>query len=159
MKRIAVIGAGNWGTALAVMAARKGHQVTLWSRNAEVVAGITASRMNHLYLEGVTIPNGVTATNKVGQAARNSDLIILAAPSHAIRDLLKQMASSISDNAILISASKGIEIASGQRMSEVVDQVLGGSFENRFVCLSGPSFADEVVAGHPTAIVAASSGS
>jgi len=159
MKRLAVIGAGNWGTALAVMAARKGHEVTLWSRNAEVVAGITASRVNHLYLEGVTIPDGVTATDEIGQAVTNSDLIILAAPSHAMRDLLKQIASSIPDNAILISATKGIEIASGQRMSQVVNDVLGGSFPNRFVCLSGPSFADEVVAGYPTAIVAASIGS
>jgi len=158
MKRLAVIGAGNWGTALAVMAARKGHEVTLWSRNDEVVAGIKASRVNHLYLDGVIIPDGVTATNELGVAVTDSKLIILAAPSHAIRDLLNQIAPSLRDDAILISATKGIEIASGMRMSEVVHDVLGGSFHNRFVCLSGPSFADEVVAGYPTAIVAASSG-
>jgi glycerol-3-phosphate dehydrogenase (NAD(P)+) len=158
MKRIAVIGAGNWGTALAIMAGRKGHQVNLWSRNAGVVDSINRSRVNNEYVAHVLIPESVTSTTNIDEALCDAELVILAAPSHVTRELLTRMASSVRSEMIFVSATKGIEIETGKRMSQVIEEVFGAHFHPRFVCLSGPSFANEVVAGHPTAIVAASTG-
>jgi glycerol-3-phosphate dehydrogenase (NAD(P)+) len=155
MKRIAIIGAGNWGTALAVVAGRKGHPVRLWSRNPEVVSSINNSNTNPVYLPDCIIPQSVNATTKFGTALADAEFVILAAPSHVTRKLLTDMLPHLSGDLIFVSATKGIEIESGKRISQIVDDVLVASFTPRFVTLSGPSFANEVVAGHPTAIVAA----
>jgi glycerol-3-phosphate dehydrogenase (NAD(P)+) len=154
--RIAVIGAGNWGTGLAIMAARAGNEVSVWSRNSAVVAGINAQHTNPVYLTGARIPDTVRATGNVGEAMSGAELIILAAPSHATRAILESVAAVVSRGSILVSATKGIEIDSAKRISQIVADVLDQSFATRFVCLSGPSFASEVVENHPTAIVAAS---
>lgn len=156
MKSIAIIGAGHWGTALAVGSARKGHHVRLWSRNAAVVDSIDHSRVNSAYLPAVTLPESVLATTRIESALDGAELVILAAPSHATREILMNMTPSLSSNMIFVSATKGIEIETGKRMSEVVQDVVGAKFQPRFVCLSGPSFAKEVVEQYPTAIVAAS---
>lgn len=153
-KRIAIIGAGSWGTALAIIAARAGHEVMLWSRDPEVVTSINEERVNSRYLTSVSVPESVTATNEVGKALDQASLVLLAAPSHAIRDLLTQMSPALDEPAIIVSVSKGIEIETGKRISEIVKEVVGRA--HLFVCLSGPSFAKEVVTGTPTAIVAAS---
>jgi len=153
-KRIGIIGAGSWGTALAIIAARAGHDVTLWSRHPEAVNSINARRVNDRYLTSFSIPDRVTATHEIANALREASLVLLAAPSHAARDLLTQMAPALSESAVIVSVSKGIEIETGKRISEIVKEVVGGA--NPFVCLSGPSFAKEVVAGQPTAVVAAS---
>ncbi|MDQ2856136.1 MAG: NAD(P)-dependent glycerol-3-phosphate dehydrogenase [Acidobacteriota bacterium] len=158
MKRIAIIGAGNWGTALAVIAGRKGHSVRLWSRNSEVVNSINRSRVNPAYLADCIIPNSVAASTEFAAALDDAQFVVLAAPSHVTRKLLTDMLPHLSGEMIFVSATKGIEIESGKRISQIVDAVLGPSFTPRFVTLSGPSFANEVVAGHPTAIVAASAG-
>lgn len=158
MTRIAVIGAGNWGTALAVVAARKGHPVCLWSRNAEVVNAINKSRANDRYLAECVIPDNVLATTEFEAALNGAEFVILAAPSHVTRKVLSAMLPHLRSEMIFVSATKGIEIETVKRISQIVDDVIGPRFRPRFVALSGPSFADEVVAGHPTAIVAASSG-
>ena len=139
MKRIAIIGAGSWGTALASMSARAGHQVQLWSRNSE---------------KSVQIPSSVALTSELNGALDHADLVLFAAPSHAARELFTSVAQHLDETAIIVSAAKGIEIETGKRISEIVKEVAGN--KNPFVCLSGPSFAKEVIAGHPTAIVAAS---
>jgi glycerol-3-phosphate dehydrogenase (NAD(P)+) len=154
MMRLAIIGAGSWGTALGIMAARAGHNVCLWSRNAGIVESINRDHINAVYLTTERIPNGVRATIDFDKALTGAELIILAAPSHAVRDLLSQMSPALNEENIIVSATKGIEIESGQRISQIVAEAVGPS--RRFVCLSGPSFAKEVVAQHPTAIVAAS---
>jgi glycerol-3-phosphate dehydrogenase (NAD(P)+) len=154
--RIAVIGAGNWGTGLAIMAARAGQEVSVWSRNAAVVHSINNKHTNLVYLTGARIPETVRATGNVGEALSGSELIILAAPSHATREVLESMVPVLQPDSIIVSATKGIEIASGKRISQVVADVTNESFATHFVCLSGPSFAKEVVEKHPTAIVAAS---
>lgn len=156
MKRIAVIGAGSWGTALGVIAARAGHEVKFWSRNPAVVISINEDRVNSIYLPDAEIPDGVVASADIIAVAKGSELVIIATPSHATRIVLESMTSGLPEQAILISASKGIEIESGKRISQLVAEVLGPSSVARFVCLSGPSFAKEVVARHPTAVVAAS---
>lgn len=152
-KRIAIVGAGSWGTALAVVAARAGHEVALWSRDAEVVRSINQDRANSRYLTSIAIPDRVSATNRLDDALDNASLVLLAAPSHAARQLLTEMSPELDDDAIIVSVSKGIETDTGKRISEIVKEVAGS---RAFVCLSGPSFAKEVVAGSPTAVVAAS---
>ena len=136
------------------MASRAGHEVRLWSRNAEVVKSINEVRVNSRYLRCTSIPSGVMATGDLGTALRDASIAIFAAPSHAARELLTAMSSLLDETAIIVSVSKGIEVESGKRISEIAEEVIGNSYS--FVCLSGPSFAKEVVAGHPTAIVAAS---
>lgn len=154
MKQIAIVGAGSWGTALAVVAARAGHSVRLWSRNAEVVTSINQQRVNSRYLSSVVIPESVCVTGDLEKALRDSSMIVFAGPSHAARELLTAMSPLLTEAAVIVSVSKGIEIESGKRISEIAKEIIGSSYP--FVCLSGPSFAKEVVAGHPTAIVAAS---
>jgi glycerol-3-phosphate dehydrogenase (NAD(P)+) len=156
MTHISIIGAGSWGTALAIIAARAGHQVTLWSRNSEVVNSINTVHVNPRYLSFVQIPESVSATNDHVSSVNGASLVLLAAPSHAARELLGAIKPGLEESSIVVSVAKGIEINSGLRISEVVEDVLGESFVQRFVCLSGPSFAKEVVENHPTAIVAAS---
>ena len=154
MKRIAIIGAGSWGTALAVVAARAGHSVSLWSRNAEVVSSINERRVNSRYLVSTSIPTSVTATGDLDVALRDAPMVLLAAPSHVARELLTAMSPLLDQQAIIVGVSKGIEIETGKRISEIAKEVVQGSVP--YVCLSGPSFAKEVVERHPTAIVAAS---
>ena len=154
MKQIAVIGAGSWGTALAVIAARAGHGVRLWSRNDEVVSSINQQRVNSLYLSSTSIPDNVTATGDIKAALQDASMVVLAVPSHAARETLLALSPHLLEDAIIVNVAKGIEIETGKRISEIAKEVVTGS--HPFVTLSGPSFAKEVVAGHPTAIVAAS---
>jgi glycerol-3-phosphate dehydrogenase (NAD(P)+) len=154
--RVAVIGAGNWGTALAIHAAQAGHDVRIWSRNDEVVESINRERTNTVYLCGAQIPKGVSATRDLALAVRAAELLILAAPSHATRQLIKAASTELTSEMIVVSATKGIETDTGKRISQIVADVLAESIRPRFVCLSGPSFAREVVEKHPTAVVAAS---
>ena len=155
MKRIAVIGAGSWGTALGIVAARAGHRVRFWSRNPDVVTSLNRDRVNSTYLPEAHVPDGVSASEDIAEALNDSQLVIIATPSHATRAVLESMVRVLPANAILVSATKGIEIETAKRISQLVTEILGELLTQRFVCLSGPSFAKEVVAQHPTAIVAA----
>jgi glycerol-3-phosphate dehydrogenase (NAD(P)+) len=155
-KYIAVIGAGSWGTALAIIAAKAGHSVRLWSRNTEVVQSINQQRVNPVYLSGTHIPERVLATTEIATALEGAGTVITALPSHATRMIFTEMKSALEPNAIMVSATKGIEIETGKRISQIAVEVLDQDVSVRFVCLSGPSFAKEVVDKHPTAIVAAS---
>ena len=154
MKQIAVIGAGSWGTALAVIASRAGHNVRLWSRNDAVVSSVNEQHVNSRYLSSTSIPDNVTATRDLEAALQDASMVLLAAPSHAARETLTAMSPQLYEDAIIVNVAKGIEIETGKRISEIAKEVVTGS--HPFVTLSGPSFAKEVVAGHPTAIVAAS---
>jgi glycerol-3-phosphate dehydrogenase (NAD(P)+) len=156
MSRIAIIGAGSWGTALGIIAGRARQQVRLWSRNLDVVESINRLRINNVYLAAHEIPQGVEATSDLSAALDDAEIVLLASPSHVTRELVERMSKDLQPGMIFVSATKGIEIETGKRISELVKDVLKEHFEPRFVCLSGPSFAQEVAAGHPTAIVAAS---
>ena len=155
MSRIAIIGAGGWGTALGLVAGRAGHAVRLWSRNAEVVASINEERVNKHYLDGHELKGDVAATCDASRALGGAEIVILAAPSHATRELLRREERGVPPRAVVVSATKGVEIETGRRISEIVREELGADAARRFVCLSGPSFAREVAEGRPTAIVAA----
>src|SRR5919199_1721532 len=156
MRRIAIMGAGSWGTALAVVAGRAGHVVRLWARSAELVAAINDEHVNPVYLAAQRIEGDVRATTDAAAALDGAKLVILAAPSHATGAMLANIAPYVRPEMIVVSATKGIEVETGRRVSELVRDVLGAEHAARFVCLSGPSFAQEVAAGQPTAVVAAS---
>jgi glycerol-3-phosphate dehydrogenase (NAD(P)+) len=155
-KRIAVIGAGSWGTALALAAARNHHDVTLWAREPEIANLIRAERRNPFYLSDVELPRNIRATASLEEALRQSSSVLIVVPSHAFREMIERMLPFLNGEMILVSATKGVENKTLMRMDEVAADVLRESFEPRFVVLSGPSFAREVATGDPTAIVAAS---
>ena len=154
MTSIGVLGGGAWGTALADHLARKGEAtVRLWARNPEVVDEILRHHRNEQYLPGHSLSASLLATESAAEAVRECGVVVNAVPSHAVRSVLGELAACIAADAVLINASKGIELNSLTFMSGVVRDELPG---RSFVVLSGPSFADEVAAGQPTAVVAAS---
>src|SRR5256885_1486980 len=113
MKRIAIIGGGSWGTALGIVAGRTGHQVGLWSRNSDVVESINLRHENEIYLASHQIPESVVATRELTEALHGAELVVLASPSHATRELLGRMLSDLRPAMIFVSASKGIENDTG----------------------------------------------
>ncbi len=154
MSEIAVLGSGSWGTALAVHLARAGHHVRLWAREADVVAGIRAERVNRLFLPGIRLPETVTPFDAIDASVAGVDLVVVVTPSHGTRGVLRQAAPAIAETATIVSATKGLEVETLLRPSEVIGQELGP--RRPVVVLSGPSFAREVALGLPTAVCAAS---
>ena len=160
MSEVAVIGAGAWGTGLAIVLARNGaHRVRLWAYEAEVCQSIQNQRENQLFLSGVAVPESVAATNSLAQALEGAEVVVGVMPSHHARALYRQMKPYVRRQMLFVSATKGIENDSLQRMTEVIEEVLRegpDGFRPRLGALSGPSFAREVVKGDPTAITIAS---
>jgi glycerol-3-phosphate dehydrogenase (NAD(P)+) len=150
---VAVIGAGNWGTALADLLARNGHPVRLWAFEPDVVAAINAQHENPLYLSGVPLAPALTATGDAPAAVRAAELVVIAVPSHVFRTVVTGLAPSVRPGALLTIATKGLEPGSLALLSAVTAEILPG---HRIVVLSGPSFAEEVYRRRPTAVVAAS---
>jgi glycerol-3-phosphate dehydrogenase (NAD(P)+) len=153
MSRIAILGAGAWGTALALSLARRGgHQLCLWSHSAALAEQLTDAGENIPYLPGFTLPVDVEITADLPRAIFEADILVCVTPSQHLRGVITHIAPLLTRNQIILSASKGIEEHSFLRMSQVVASVT----DNPFAVLSGPSFAQEVAAGLPTAVVAAS---
>jgi glycerol-3-phosphate dehydrogenase (NAD(P)+) len=152
--RIAVLGAGSWGTALSVHLGRVGHDVQLWARDAALVDDMRARRANAIYLPDVDLPASVSVTHALDRALGGSDLVVVAVPSHGLRAVVREAAARIERRAIIISATKGLESDTYLRMSEVIAQEAGS--DRPTVVLSGPSFAREVAQQLPTAVLAAS---
>ena len=150
---ITVMGTGGWGTALAVLLRSNGHKVTLWGRLKEEVEPIVAARENLAFLPGVKIPQEIVVTLDTKAALRNAELVVLAVPSHGMRPICEGLHGYLPSDVPLVSVAKGIENESGARMSQVIADVL---HTNRVVVLSGPSHAEEVGRGIPTAVVVAS---
>ncbi len=155
-QQVAVIGAGSWGTALALVAARNRHAVRLWAREPEVAHQINATHRNPYYLTDIELPENLRATDSLAEALDGAGFVLIVVPSHATRQVVEQMRPYLSAQQTLVSATKGIENVTLMRMDEVIVDVLKERFAPRFVALSGPSFAREVAGGDPTAIVAAS---
>ena len=152
--RIAVLGAGSWGTALAIHCARVGHHVRLWGRDLSFMEEMQSTRRNARYLPEVHLPPGVLATTDLQTALCDAPIVIAAVPSHGTRDVLTRALPFLADGAVLVSATKGLETGSLDRMSQVMGEVAEG---HPIAVLSGPSFAVEVARGLPTAVVVASS--
>jgi glycerol-3-phosphate dehydrogenase (NAD(P)+) len=154
MSEIAILGAGSWGTALAVHLARAGHGVRLWAREADLIARMRTSRVNDLFLPGVTLPSSVVPCEGFAEALDGVGLVLVVTPSHGTRAVLRAAAPSMHPAATVVSATKGLEPDTLLRASEVIAQEVGPG--RPVVVLSGPSFAREVARELPTAVCAAS---
>jgi glycerol-3-phosphate dehydrogenase (NAD(P)+) len=153
--RVTVVGAGSWGTALAMVLVERGHDVCLWSWEAEVAEAINAGSQNP-YLAGVRLPAGLRADSDLAAAVRDADLVVSVSPSQVVRSVMEVAGPHLKADAVLVSASKGIEFGTLLRMDEVLGQIVAPSVMDRFCVLSGPSFAKEVAESAPTAVVVAS---
>ena len=154
MTNVAVLGAGSWGTALAVHLGRIGHEVRLWARDRNLVDEMAERRANAVYLPAITLPDAVSVTASIEEALRATDLVVSAIPSHGCRAVMRAAAPHVAAQATIVSATKGLEGDTLLRMSEVIAQELGP--RRAVVVLSGPSFAVEVAHELPTAVLAAS---
>lgn len=158
MSRIAIIGAGAWGTAIAIVLGRgQRHEVKLWAYEKEVRDSIDSTRTNSVFLPGQEIPDPVRSTADFGDALRAAEIVVSAMPSQHCRRLFQQMVPHLQPNALIVSATKGLEQTSLLRMSEVICQAaVEGKIRCRVGAMSGPTFAAEVARGDPTAITIAS---
>lgn len=154
MKTVAVLGAGSWGTALAIHLGRLEHDVRLWARDAALAADLQNRRANPVYLPDQVLPERVTPTASLAEALHGAGLVVSAIPSHGTRAVVRAAAAHLPPDAVIVSATKGIEEGSLLRVSEVIGQEVGPS--HPVVVLSGPSFASEVARGLPTAVLVAS---
>jgi len=151
---IAILGAGSWGTALGVHLARVGHDVRLWARDADLASEMATTRVNARYLPDVRFPDRVTPFSRHALALEGAKVVVFAVPSHGLRAVVRAMAPAIPRDAVLVSATKGLESDTLRRMSLVLrEEVADGG---PVVVLSGPSFAVEVVNALPTALLSAS---
>jgi len=155
-QRVTVLGAGSWGTAIAKWLAEYGHQVTLWSYEPEVAKTINDSHENSRYLPGFTLPNNLTATDDPIAAVKDRDIIFQVTPSHGVRGLMTTIRDHLVPGTPIVSASKGIENSTLMTISEILEDVLPEEHHPYLLFLSGPSFAREVAARVPTAVVLAS---
>jgi len=154
-REVAVIGGGSWGTALAIHLARAGSPSSLWVHDASLAARMQGSRENETYLPGHALPQEIHVTSDISDALRGTREILMVVPSHHTRAILGTIKDQVPREGCFCVASKGIENDSLLRVSEVVGQVMGPAWERRVAVLSGPSFAAEVAAGQPTAVVVA----
>ena len=153
MSRIAILGAGAWGTALALSLARRGgHDLCLWSHSPALAEQLADAGENLPYLPGFTLPVDIDVTSDLPRAIFEADILLCVTPSQHLRGVITHIAPMLTRDQIVLSATKGIEETSFLRMSQVVASATG----NPFAVLSGPSFAQEVAAGMPTAVVVAS---
>jgi glycerol-3-phosphate dehydrogenase (NAD(P)+) len=152
---VAVLGAGSWGTALAIHLGRVGTPVRLWARDPALAQAMRAARENARYLPGLALPDAVGVTAEAEEALDAVGTVVIAVPSHFVEAVLARVADRVSPRAILVSATKGLEPRRGLRMSQLLADRLPG---RTVAVLSGPSFAREVAQGQPTALVVACAG-
>jgi glycerol-3-phosphate dehydrogenase (NAD(P)+) len=155
--RAAVLGAGSWGTALAIHLARGGTEATLWARSADFARSLARSRENIVYLPGHPLLEGQKVTADLHEALRGAELVLFVTPAQASRSVYRAAAPHLGAGADLVIASKGIEQDSLKRLSVVLVEEAGAEVSSRVAVLSGPSFAAEVARGDPTAVVVAGS--
>jgi len=152
--RVAIIGAGSWGTAVACLLGDKGVETVLWARSDAVAQGIQSSRHNPRYLLDLVIPDQVRATSDLDEAVSGASVIVMATPTHAVRETVVRLRSSIGADVAVVSLSKGLEQGTLLRMTEVLEEELGG--QERLAALSGPNHAEEVSKEVPSTTVIAS---
>ncbi|HEY4241714.1 MAG TPA: NAD(P)H-dependent glycerol-3-phosphate dehydrogenase [Kofleriaceae bacterium] len=155
MTDIAVVGGGSYGTCLAVLFGKAGHAVTFYVRNPETAAALESTRVNASYLPGHALPDTVRVTSDLESAVRGKQFILGVTPSHGIRDVLGRAAQHMDPDAIVINASKGLEEGTHQTIDAVYREILPARIAARATYLSGPTFAGEIAAGTPAAIVLA----
>ncbi len=154
---LCIVGAGSWGTALAIVLAPRFERIRLWAHEADLVERMFSTRVNDVFLAGFPLPLNVEPTADLGHALEDADIVAGVMPSRFARKLYREMLPHLTPRMRFVSATKGLEQGTLLRMSEVARQVIGEKFEPRVAVLSGPTFAREVAAGEPTAVVIAAS--
>lgn len=153
MEKVCILGSGSWGSALGLVLAKKGYEISMWTLNEEQANKINKTKENIDYLPGVLFPNNIRLTTDIKDAVQDSKIIVLAVPSQAIRSVAKQIKPFVNNNQILVDVAKGLEKGTGLKLSEVCGEELPN---NPYVVLSGPSHAEEVAKDIPTTVVVAS---
>lgn len=154
MSRIAVMGAGAWGTGFAMLCAASGNDVVLWSRDRDVVADVVGNHRNRAYHPDLLLPDLVSATEDIGIALAGADIVVLAVPAQSLRENLTRWSPAVPPDAIVVSLLKGVEVGTHMRMSEVIHEAAGVE-RTRVAVVSGPNLATEIAAGQPAATTVA----
>ena len=154
MSKVAVMGAGSWGTAFSIVLADAGNDVTMWARREDLCDAINTRRENTDYLPGIELPASIVATHDPAKAMAGAEYVVLAVPSQTLRENLTQWVPHLPDDAVLVSLMKGVELGTLKRMSEVIHEV-GGVDYNRIGVVSGPNLAKEIARREPAAAVVA----
>jgi glycerol-3-phosphate dehydrogenase (NAD(P)+) len=154
LKPITILGAGSWGTAIALYLARRGQTVRLWSNDTNEIAALLADRTNNQFLPGFPFPDSIEPTTNLAEALKNIDDVIMAIPSVGFRGTLAMMKNLLDPATRILCATKGLDADTGQLLHDVTIEILGNT--HPYAVISGPSFAREVAAGLPTAVVIAS---
>ena len=157
MKKVVIIGAGSWGTALGLVLASKDYDVVMWEHNKERAEKIQSSRINERYLPGVKFPDNLNVTSERENLLKGVKYVIFSVPSQVLRGVIGSFTTQITEDMILVNTAKGIEVSTGMRLSEVMKDEILGKYHKNIVVLSGPTHAEEVAIGKPTTIVAAGS--
>lgn len=152
-KNVAVVGNGSFGTAIANIIVHNGHKVTLYGRNADAIAEMSATKINKRYLPDARLSEEIVFTSDIIETVSDKDIIVFAVPAQQFRKVLSSAASSISKETIIVNLAKGIEQGTLKRMSEIAEEIIP---ENTYVALSGPSHAEELVKNYPASVVVAS---
>jgi len=156
LRRLAVIGGGSWGTALAIVLAPRFERVCLWVYEQDLAERMQSSRENDVFLPGARLKENTTVTNVLARSVEDAEIVLGVMPSHHARRVYDDLLPHLTDEMLLVSATKGIENGTLLRMSQVINDVVGNRFPPRVGVLSGPTFAREVVRGEPAAVVIAS---
>jgi glycerol-3-phosphate dehydrogenase (NAD(P)+) len=156
MPDLAIIGAGSWGTALAIVLAPRFERIRIWAHEADLVERMRRSRENDVFLPGFQLPSNIDPVNDLAAALRRAEIVLSVMPSHHARTVYQRMLPDLGPSMRFVSATKGIENGSLCRMSQVIREVVGVRFEPRIAVLSGPTFAREIARGEPAAVVIAS---
>ncbi len=155
MNKICILGAGSWGTAQSILLSRNASRVALWGRPEDGIEQINETRENQRFLPGANLPDNVYPMTNAQLALQDAELVVLAVPSQALRSVLEFIKPFIPSASVLVNTAKGLEIKTGWRLSQVIEDVLGSELKSRFAVLSGPSHAEEVALQIPTAVTAA----
>ncbi len=155
MSRVAVLGAGSWGTSLAIVLAENGHDTLLWTHRKEQAEEISNQHRNAKYLPETILPENLNATDDMEKAISHAEIVVMAVPTKGIRETCKKMLKTLDKKVLFIHVSKGIEPNTLLRISDIIKEEIPAEFIEEIVVLSGPSHAEEVVLHHPTTVAAA----
>ena len=157
MARVGVAGTTSWGTTLAILGARAGQEVNLWTRTEDEAERLRADGENHRFLPGIPLPDGITVTSSADDAFGDVEIVLIVVPSRTLRANARAIGGHIAPSAVVVSATKGLELSTRKRMSEILAEELPEQFADKICCMSGPNLAAEICQGKPSSTVIASS--